>query len=64
MKLPALGLLPDRVLHWHVFRQDAGLLLIGQLGPWHPGHFLGHVRRFFHLLKRNKTWDTSENSSS
>lgn len=31
-------------------------------GPWHPGQIFLACSRFSHLLRRNKTWDTSSSS--
>lgn len=38
------------------------LLLVGQLGPWHPGQIFWAWSRFSHLFRRNKTWDTSHSA--
>ena len=48
MKLPALGLLPGTRSASTCFLPRCDLLLVGQLGPWHPGQifFGGYVPDF------------------
>ena len=48
-----------RFLHGHIFRQDAIFHETDHAVLCILVKFFGHVRRFSHLLKRNKTWDTS-----
>ena len=59
MKPSALGLLLGTRGASTCFPPRCGLPRDGPRGLLHPGQFFGHVRRFSHLLKRNKTWDTS-----
>lgn len=56
---PALGLLPGTRLASIYFPPRCGLPRDGPHGPWHPGQIFLAYSRFSHLLKRNKTWDTS-----
>lgn len=56
---PALGLLPGTRLASTYFPPRCGLPRDGPHGPWHPGQIFLAYSRFSHLLKRNKTWDTS-----
>ena len=64
MKLPALGLLPGTMLASTYFLPRCGPLQDGPPGPYHPGQIFWECSRFSHLLKRNKTWDTSPSGSS
>ncbi|MCQ9341254.1 hypothetical protein NQ028_08915, partial [Corynebacterium phoceense] len=41
------------------FPPRCGLPRDGPHGPLHPGQIFSACSRFSHLLKRNKTWDTS-----
>ena len=41
-----------------------GLPRDGPHGPWHPGQIFWAWSRFPHLLRRNKTWDTSQLGAS
>ena len=56
---PALGLLPGTRLASTYYPPRCGLLRDGPHGAWHPGQIFLAYSRFSHLLKRNKTWDTS-----
>ena len=59
MKPPALGLLPGTRLASTYFPPRCGPLQDGPHDPSHPGQIFLAYSRFSHLLKRNKTWDTS-----
>ena len=59
MKPPALELLPGTRGASTYFPPRCGPLQDGPHGPLHPGQIFSACSRFSHLLKRNKTWDTS-----
>ncbi len=59
MKPPALELLPGTRLASTYFPPRYGPLQDGPHGPLHPGQIFLAYSRFSHLLRRNKTWDTS-----
>ena len=59
MKPPALGLLPGTRGASTYFPPRCGPPRDGPHGPSHPGQIFSACSRFSHLLKRNKTWDTS-----
>src|SRR5699024_5063390 len=59
MKPPTLGLLPGTRLASTYFPPRCDLPRDGPHGPSHPGQISLACSRFSHLLKRNKTWDTS-----
>ena len=59
MKPPTLGLLPDTRGASTSFPPRCDLPRDGPHGPWHPSQISLACNRFSHLLKRNKTWDTS-----
>ena len=59
MKPPALELLPGTRLASTYFLPRCDLPRDGPHGPLHPGQIFLAYSRFSHLLKRNKTWDTS-----
>ena len=59
MKPPALELLPDTQPASTYFPPRCGPPRDGPHGPSHPGQIFSACSRFSHLLKRNKTWDTS-----
>gem|GEM_PF-3993784 len=59
MTPPALGLLPGTRLASTYFPPRCGPLQDGPHDPSHPGQISLAYSRFSHLLKRNKTWDTS-----
>ena len=63
MKPPALGLLLGTRIASTYFPPRCGLPRGGLRGPLHPGQIFWACSRFSHLLKRNKTWDTSSCSS-
>ena len=59
MTPPALGLLPGTRLASTYFPPRCGPLQDGPHDPSHPGQIFLAYSRFSHLLKRNKTWGTS-----
>ncbi len=64
MKPPTLELLPGTRLASTYFPPRCGPLQDGPHGPSHPGQISLACSRFSHLLRRNKTWDTSRFGSS
>ena len=61
MKPPALELLPGTRGASTYFPPRCDLPRDGPHDPLHPGQIFSAYSRFSHLLKRNKTWDTSQN---
>ena len=59
-KHPALELLPGTRLASTCFPPECDLQRGGRLGPSHPDHIISACALFSQLLKRNKTWGTSE----
>ncbi len=59
MKPPTLKLLPSTRDASTCFPPRCGPPRDGPHGPLHPGQIFLACSRFSHLLKRNKTWDTS-----
>ena len=64
MKPPTLEQLPGTRLASTCFPPRCGPRQDGPHGPSHPGQIFLACSRFSHLLKRNKTWDTSFGPSS
>lgn len=58
---PILVRLPSTLVAWTGFRPRYDPLPAGPHGPWLPGQTSLACTRFSHLLRRNKTWDTSDN---
>ena len=55
MKPPALGLLPDSRIASTYFPPRCDLLLIGQLGPWHPGQIFWACSKIFPSTQTEQT---------
>ena len=62
MKPPTLELLPGTQPASTCFLPGCDPPPSERRGPWHPGQIFLACSRFSHLLKRNKTWDTSQHA--